>query len=118
MVTSDLGLAFGATGVEEGSSSGGGERVGGRYRAPHATPKPIIHKQKAPPKPKHVATHHRGTVVGGAGPYTVQLASSDTTVTVAAAQHVGAGTVVAGGTVLVAVFDEGNPADALIVAAY
>ena len=110
----DIGAAFGATGVEQTT----GERLAVHFRAPHATPRPLVHKQKAPPKPKHHAVHHRGTVVGGSGPYTVQLAGSDTTITVAAAQHIAAGTVAGGGSVIVAVFDEANPADALIVAAY
>jgi hypothetical protein len=124
-MTQDLGLAFGATGPEESA----GERVATRYRAPHPTPYPIIKKThptaahhtraaQHAAKPKHQATHHRATVVSGAGPYLVQLATSDTTVTIAAAQHIAAGTVAPGTTVLVAVLDEANPADALIVAAY
>ena len=117
----------GATGLEEGA----GERIGLHFRAPHPTPQPLIRKAH-PAAGNHgratehaLATarrkrsrHQRATVVSGGNPATVQLEDSDTSVSLALAQHVSAASVTAGGTVIAVIFDDTNPADGLIIAAY
>lgn len=117
----------GATGLEEQT----GERIGVRFRAPHGTPQPLL--RKAHPAAGHngraarhahgtarrkTARHQRATVVSGGNPAIVQLQDSDTSVSLALAQHVAAATVTAGGTVIAVIFDDANPADGLIIAAY
>jgi hypothetical protein len=111
----------GATGME---MTGGGEHVASRYRAPHPSPHPLISKahpaaHRAPaPHHRTLGTHRRGTIVAGGNPATIQLEGQDVAYTVPLAQHVTTGMISAGGTVIVAMFDESNPVDAVIVAAY
>jgi len=116
-----LGLATGATGLE---MTGGGEHIATRYRAPHPSPSPLISKahparhRTATPHHKGLGTHRRGTIVSGGNPATVQLDGQDVAYTVPLAQHVTTGMISAGGSVIVAMFDESNPTDAVIIAAY
>ena len=111
----------GAQGLE---LTGGGEHVAARYRAPHPSPQPLIKKahpathRAAAPRHRRYGSHQRATIVAGGNPATVQLEGQDVAYSVPLAQHVAAGTVVSGGTAIVVMFDESNPADALIVAAY
>jgi len=121
MTMQNLGLATGATGLE---MTGGGEHVAGHYRAPHPAPQPLIKKshpqrqRSATARHTGLGTHRRATVVSGGNPATVQLEGQDVAYTVPLAQHVTTGMISAGGSVIVAMFDESNPTDAVIIAAY
>jgi hypothetical protein len=115
----DLSLATGATGLEQTQ----GERIALRYRAPNPYPQPLIAKahparHRQPHRNKRYGAHQRATIVAGGNPATVQLDGQDVAYTVALAQHVDPTTIAVGGSVIVAMMDESDPTDALIVAAY
>ncbi|MGI8551309.1 MAG: hypothetical protein ACR2PL_11075 [Dehalococcoidia bacterium] len=91
-------------------------------RHPHPTAE---HHGRAQPQHRadHQAGHRRGrleraTVIVAGNPAAVQLAGSDTLVSLPLAQHIAAATIVAGNVVVALLFTPTDPNDGLIVAAY